>query len=95
MIATCSTDQREQTLLRAGRTKRVSGSGCRFSLSERGRGDWNSRMRVSKLNSIARQEAIASGEMYPECSKVVVAIRVAATADAFARTWTSNVIRSR
>ncbi|KAH9970338.1 hypothetical protein BJV74DRAFT_867249 [Russula compacta] len=47
----------------AGRTARVGGG--RLIRSGRDRGDWNLMERYSRLGNVARQVAIASGEMYP------------------------------
>ena len=53
-------------LVRAGRTTRVSGDGCRFSRSARDRGDRDPRPSDLSLVNEDRLATIASGEMYPE-----------------------------
>jgi hypothetical protein len=49
-----------------GRTTRVSGGGCRVSLTARDRGDRNRRPSLSSLVDVDRLATIASGEIYPE-----------------------------
>ena len=53
-------------LVRAGRTKRACGDGCRCSRSARVRGDRNQRPSPSSLVNVDRVATIASGEINPE-----------------------------
>jgi hypothetical protein len=58
------TPQKEREV-RAGNPARVGGGGA--ISTGRDRGDWNPMERPLRLGNAARQVAIASGEMYPEC----------------------------